>query len=296
MKPQLHGLRTCFPDGLFSLWGFAVPPALCAGDLSPLSMPTLSVIVITRNEEDTIAECLAGVSFADQLVVLDHGSTDKTVERARQCGATVATTADWPGFGRQKNRALDLATSDWVLSLDADERVDATMAAEIQRRLARADADAYECARRSSFCGEWVNHSGWWPGYVTRLFRRGRARFNDDFVHERVVLDRGARLARLDTPLLHHPFRDLSHVLRKIDFYSSAGAEMQRAAGRRATISQALAHGVWTFLRTYLLKRGFLDGHTGLLVAVAHAEGAFYRYAKLAQHSKADRPIGDTRH
>jgi glycosyltransferase involved in cell wall biosynthesis len=259
-------------------------------------MPTLAVVVITKNEEDNIVACLRGVSFADQLIVLDHGSTDATVERARETGARVTTTEDWRGFGHQKNRALELATTDWVLSLDADERVDATLAAEIRHRLADPDADAYECARRSSFCGAWVNHSGWWPGHVTRLFRRGRARFTTDFVHERVVLDPDARLARLAAPLLHHPFRDLSHVLRKIDFYSSAGAEMQRAAGRRASIGQALAHGVWSFVNTYLFKRGFLDGRTGLLIAVAQAEGTFYRYAKLAMDQRTERSWVDRRH
>ena len=151
----------------------------------------LSVILIAKDEEACIARALRSVDWADEIVVVDSGSTDRTVDIAREHGAKVTVTADWPGFGPQKNRALDLATGDWVLSLDADEWLTAESAEEIRRVVAAAEASAaaYRMPRRSSFCGRFMRHSGWWPDYVVRLFRRGRARFSDDSVHERVIVD-----------------------------------------------------------------------------------------------------------
>ena len=150
----------------------------------------LSVIVITRNEEANIGDCLASAAFARELVVVDGGSSDATVAVARQAGARVEVAADWPGFGPQKNRALALATQPWVLSLDADERVTPQLRDEILRTIASAEArDAFSMPRRSSFCGQFMAHSGWYPDRVVRLFRRGRARFSDDAVHERVLND-----------------------------------------------------------------------------------------------------------
>ncbi|SUV88617.1 transferase [Bordetella pertussis] len=152
---------------------------------------TLSVIIITKNEAANILACLESVAFADEFIVVDSGSTDNTVELARDFGARVEVTPDWPGFGPQKNRALDLATGDWVLSIDADERVTPELASEIQAAMAGATADCYEIARLSDFCGRFIRHSGWWPDYVLRLFRRGSARFTDAAVHERVVPAQG---------------------------------------------------------------------------------------------------------
>ncbi|MET0917145.1 MAG: glycosyltransferase family 2 protein, partial [Burkholderiales bacterium] len=150
----------------------------------------LSVILIAKDEEACIARALRSVAWADEIVVVDSGSIDRTVDIARELGARVIVAADWPGFGAQKNRALDLATGAWVLSLDADEWLSAPSADEIRRAL---DVDvagiaAYRLPRRSSFCGRFMRHSGWWPDYVVRLFRRGRARFSDDIVHERLVV------------------------------------------------------------------------------------------------------------
>src|SRR5690606_17033330 len=147
----------------------------------------LSVIIITKNESKHILACLESVAFADEFIVVDSGSTDNTVELARDFGARVEVTSDWPGFGPQKNRALDLATGDWVLSIDADERVTPALAREIQTVLAAPEVDAYEIARLSEFCGRFIRHSGWWPDHVLRLFKRGTARFTDVAVHERVV-------------------------------------------------------------------------------------------------------------
>ena len=150
-------------------------------------MASLSVTVITHNEAHNIEACLRSVSFADQLVVLDSGSTDDTVQIARSLGAEVSVSPDWPGFGIQKNRALALATSEWVLSLDADERVTPELQVEILACLKSPAFDVYSFPRLSSYCGQYMRHSGWYPDRVTRLFRRTAARFSDDLVHEKVV-------------------------------------------------------------------------------------------------------------
>lgn len=240
---------------------------------------TLSVIVITKNEADSIARCLRSVRWADDIVVLDSGSTDDTVAIARGEGARVEVSADWPGFGPQKNRVLALATGDWVLSLDADEWVPDDLAAEIRAAVADpAAADAYAMPRSSSFCGRAMRHSGWWPDHVVRLFRRGRARFSDDLVHERLVAD--GRVARLSCPLQHESFTNLEDVVDKMNRYSSAGAAMRVRRGKGGGVGSAVLHGIWAFLRTYVFRAGFLDGREGFVLAVANAEGTYYRYLK----------------
>jgi glycosyltransferase involved in cell wall biosynthesis len=248
---------------------------------------TLSVIVITKNEAHDIRRCLASVRFADEVIVLDSGSTDDTVAICREYTDKVSVT-DWQGFGIQKNRALTLATGDWVLSLDADEEVPPALAEEI-RQVITADTGlaAYRMPRRSSYCGHWIDHSGWWPDYVTRLFRRRAARFNDNLVHESLLVD--GPTGTLQAPLLHYSFKDFDEVLDKVNAYSSAGAQMLHARGKKASLRQAVGHGLWAFIRTYFLRRGFLDGRAGFMLAVSNAEGTYYRYIKL-MHLMEKRP------
>ena len=240
---------------------------------------TISVVVITRNEQAGIRGCLDSVKWADEIVVLDSGSTDATVQICRQYTQRVYET-DWPGFGPQKNRALAQAGGEWVLSLDADERVSPELRDEIMAIVSgNGKFDAYAIPRLSSYCGRFMRHGGWWPDYVTRLFRRGKGRFSDDLVHERLVVD--GTTARLKNHLEHHAFEDLEEVLRKVDQYSSASARMLRERGRSGSLSKAIAHGFWAFLRTYALRAGFLDGKHGFMLAVSNAEGTYYRYLKL---------------
>jgi glycosyltransferase involved in cell wall biosynthesis len=241
---------------------------------------TLSVIVITRNEADVIARCLESVAWADEIIVLDTASTDGTPDIARKLKATVATSSDWPGFGPQKNRALDLATGDWVLALDADEWVTPGLRFEIERAIAAPDhLPAYRLPRSSSYCGRFMRHSGWWPDHVTRLFKRGAARFSDDLVHERLIVD--GVVGTLYEPLQHEAIVDLDDALVKMNAYSTAGARMQLKRDKKATLAGAVWHGAWTFFRTYALRAGFLDGREGFMLAVSNAEGAYYRYLKL---------------
>ena len=241
-------------------------------------MPQLSAIVITRDEAANIGACLDSLAFCEERIVVDSGSTDATLEIARQRGARVEFH-EWRGFGPQKNYALSLATGAWVLSIDADERVTPELAAAIKAALADPSADGWEFPRLSSFCGRPMRHSGWYPNYVLRLFRRGKASFEDIIVHESVVCS--GPVKRLAQPLIHHPVHRLEDALSRMDRYSTASAQALAASGRRVSFLTGIGHGLFSFLRTYVLRAGFLDGAEGFLLAVANAEGSYYRYMKL---------------
>ena len=249
-------------------------------------MASLSVIVITKNEAHNIQACLESVLFADQLLVLDSGSTDGTAEQARQMGAEVSQSLDWSGFGIQKNRVLALANGDWVLSIDADERLSPELQAEIKSALINPKFDVYAFPRLSSYCGQNILHSGWYPDRVTRLFKRGSARFSDDLVHEKVVTSQA--IGHLKQHLLHESFTSFEAVLDKANRYSTAGAQTLFRQGKKASLGKALGHGLWAFFRTYLLRRGFMDGRMGLVLAISNAEGTYYRYLKLWLMSRKD--------
>jgi len=248
-------------------------------------VPRLSLIVISKNEEAAIARCLRSANFADEIVVVDHASTDKTVEIARALGARVIVTADWPGFGPQKNRALQEATGDWVLSLDADEWIEPALAAEIRAAIARADAaDGYAIPRRSRFCGHIVRHGDWRGDRVLRLFRRARGRFSDDHVHERVIVE--GRLARLSSPLEHDSITDPADAADKIERYATAAATQLAAEGRTSSLAKAALRGWAAFVRSYLLRLGFLDGLTGFRVADYNRRYTYEKWARLAKRPR----------
>ena len=245
-------------------------------------MPRLSLIVITKNEEAAIARCLRSANFADEIVVVDQGSTDKTAEIARTLGARVSVTPDWPGFGPQKNRALGHATGDWVLSLDADEWIEPALADEIRAAIARTDAaDGYEIPRRSRFCGKIVRHGDWRGDRVLRLFRRGRGRFSDDHVHERVIVE--GRIERLSSPLEHDSITDPADAADKIDRYATAAALQLAAEGKTSSAAKAALRGGAAFLRSYIFRLGFLDGRTGFQVADYNRRYTYEKWARLAK-------------
>lgn len=247
---------------------------------------SISVIIITKNAEATVRRCLESVAWADEVCVVDSGSSDNTQNICRELGAKVSITTDWPGFGPQKNRALDSATGDWVLSIDADEWITPELRDEILETVVGDDAltAAWAMPRRSSFCGRYMKHSGWWPDHVIRLFRRGCARFSDSQAHERLIVD--GVLRKLKHPLMHEAITDLDQMTLKMNLYSTASARDLHARGRSASIWTALLHGSWAFFRTYVLRAGFLDGREGLMLAIANAEGSYYRYAKLMLHKE----------
>jgi len=246
-------------------------------------MPTLSVILSTRNEESNLDDCLASLDgIAQQIVVVDSNSTDGTLEIANRYGALMAYPSDWPGFGPQKNRALDLATCDWVLSLDADERLTPALKSEILTAINHsAQINCFAIPRLSWYCGRFIRHSGWSPDYVDRLFRRGTARFSDDLVHERLIPN--GTVAKLKNPMLHYSFMNYAQVLDKLNRYSTASAEQAFAKGKTSNPLKAVLHGMWAFVRTYILRAGFLDGPQGFALAMSNAHGTYYRYMKLWQ-------------
>ncbi|QWD67765.1 glycosyltransferase family 2 protein [Polynucleobacter sp. VK25] len=244
-------------------------------------MPTLSVILITRNEEANLDDCLASLEgIAQQIVVVDTNSSDGTLEIAKKHGATISQPSDWPGFGPQKNRALDLATGEWVLSLDADERLTPALKSEILTAIHHsAHVNCFAIPRLSWYCGRFIRHSGWSPDYVDRLFKRGTAHFSDDLVHERLVPN--GQVAKLENPMLHYSFMNYSQVLQKLDRYSTASAEQAFAKGKTSSPLKAVLHGAWAFFRTYILRAGFLDGPQGFALAASNGQGTYYRYIKL---------------
>jgi glycosyltransferase involved in cell wall biosynthesis len=250
--------------------------------------PTLSAIIITRNEAHNLHDCLQSMQgLVDEIIVVDSQSTDATIAIAKQHGAKVAQPADWPGFGPQKNRALDLTTCDWVFSIDADERVTPELAGEIKSLLETSGAEvAYKLPRLSSYCGKFIHHAGWQPDYVLRLFKRGTARFSDDLVHERVVTQQPVHA--LENHLLHYSYLNFSQVLSKVDAYSTASAKQAYARGKRSSVAGALGHGAWAFFRTYVIRRGFLDGGHGLALSISNAETSYYKYLKLWQMQQAE--------
>jgi glycosyltransferase involved in cell wall biosynthesis len=246
---------------------------------------SLSVIIITKNEAANLRDCLESVSFADEIIVVDSESTDQTQEIAQSFGAKLEITSDWPGFGPQKNRALDLATQDWVLSIDADERVTPELKEEILAAITNPNAtNCFAIPRLSWYCGKFMKHSGWYPDYVDRLFKRGTAKFSDHLVHER-LLPQGP-VGKLNNHFLHYSYRTFEQVLKKVDSYSSASAQQAFLQGKRCGFSDAFIHGFWAFFRTYVLRRGFLDGKHGLALAISNAATSYYKYLKLWQLSK----------
>ena len=243
-----------------------------------MTRPTLSVILITKNEAELVSQCLESVKWADEIVVVDSGSTDDTVAIAGRAGARVEQAPGWPGFGPQKNRALALARGDWVFSIDADEEVtpalrDAILAVVEGR--AGAGVAGWWVTRSSSFCGRTVRHGDWRNDRVLRLFRRDAARFSDDVVHERVLCP--GPHGRLDGLLLHDSVDSLEDAREKTERYARLGAAKLRARGRGG-LAAALTHAAWTFLRGYLLRLGFLDGRAGLSIAALNARGTYLRY------------------
>jgi len=241
-------------------------------------MSRISVTIIAWNEEDRLRACLESITWADEIIVVDSESTDKTVQVARDFTDRI-WVRPWPGFAAQKNFALDQATGEWVLSLDADERVTPELQERI-RTIVRTDGSAhgYRIPRRNLFWGAWVRHGGLYPDYQLRLFRRGAGRFVESAVHESVVVK--GRVETVAEPLLHHSYRGLDDFVTRSNRYSAlAAAEIIKRGGRIHLADLAL-RPLGRFVSMYLLRRGFLDGWRGFVLAVLYANYVFLRMAK----------------
>jgi glycosyltransferase involved in cell wall biosynthesis len=248
----------------------------------------LTVTVITRDEARHIAGCLASVAWADERLVVDCGSTDDTVAIARAHGARVIER-EWPGYSAQKNFAAEQASHDWILSVDADERVTPVLAQEIQQTIGAATGDGitpagYRVPRVTFHLGRWIRTTDWYPDYQLRLYDRRRARWVARRVHESVAAD--GPVATLRHDLEHYAYRDIAHHHQTMDRYTTLAAEEMYAAGRRAGVADLLLHPPAAFLRNYLLRRGIADGLPGLIVSAMNAHYVFLKLAKLWERQR----------
>jgi glycosyltransferase involved in cell wall biosynthesis len=252
---------------------------------------SLSVIVITKNEAQCIRRCLDSVRWADEIVVVDSGSTDETVAIAQQYTPNVLVT-DWPGFGKQKNRALAQATCDWVLSIDADEWVSEALQQEIVTVVNDQTAqrwDAFWLPRRTKYLGEWVDYGDVGRDRVVRLFKRGCAKFTDEIVHESLQVDSG-QIGLLRHKLLHESYRSVEALLERMNHYTTLSAKIRLENGKSSSLTKAILHGCWAFVKAYFWRMGFLDGRIGFVVAISSAESSYYRYLKLWWLQKKEEP------
>jgi glycosyltransferase involved in cell wall biosynthesis len=242
----------------------------------------LSVIVITHNEEKNIEVCLQSVAWAREIIVVDSQSTDRTVELAKTFTKKIFIK-EWMGYAGAKNFALDNATFDWILWLDADERVTPELASEIKSIVHNNayDYTGFEVARRAYFLGKWIKHCGWYPGYVVRLFKRVKVRFNDSRVHEKV--DINGTIGRLKHDLLHYTDDTLYHYLEKFNMYTTLAAADMKQAGKRFSLYDIIVRPPFLFFKMYIIRRGFLDGMHGLVLAMLSASYVFVKYAKLRE-------------
>jgi glycosyltransferase involved in cell wall biosynthesis len=248
----------------------------------------VSAVLIAQNEEKTIGDALASVAFCDEIVVVDSGSTDGTREVAAAAGARVIVNAPWPGFTAQREFATRAARHDWVLALDADERVGAPLREEVQALRAGGFAAAgYRIPRVAWYLGRWVRATDWYPDWQVRLFDRTRGAWQGDLVHESFAV-RGP-VGRLRGDLEHHPYADISDHLRKIDSYTTLWARQAFAAGRRSNVLDMSAGASWAFFRNYVLKRGFLLGSAGFVISVLNTHYTFAKLAKLRELERAAR-------
>lgn len=238
----------------------------------------LSVIIIAKNEEANIRRCLESVKWAQQIVVLDSGSVDKTVQIAQEYTDEVYCT-DWKGYGIQKERALSFAACDWVLNLDADEAVSDALKQEILEAIQSDKADACRIPIRMTFYGTPLDYSSS-PKRHIRLFKREGAHYSSDIVHEKIILPTHFRIAQLSLPILHQSFRDISHALYKINRYSSYTAKIRLEKNRRGSLLKTLFGTSWMFFRCYILQRGFMDGQNGFVLALLNAHGTLARGLK----------------
>ncbi len=243
----------------------------------------VSVAIITKNEDRNIAECLRSVEFADQVVIVDSGSTDDTVRIATETGCDVFSE-DWKGFGAQKQSAIDKCRNSWVLVLDADERIPQETAGAIME-ICRSESNraGYSFPRKNFFQGRWIKHMGWWPDRITRLFKKGTGRMSENLVHEALIVD--GPVEDLDCPIEHYTESSLSKILLKINQYSTLGAEQEFAKGRRSSVWEAAIRAEWVFFQNYVLRLGFLDGPQGLTLSITDAINKFSKYAKLSAMS-----------
>ena len=244
-------------------------------------MSKISAYIIAYNEAEKIAAAVNSVLWADEIVLVDSHSEDETAAIAESLGARVVQVA-FKGFGDLRNRAMDACSHEWIFSLDADERCTPEALDEMLAVIRKAEHDVFYLPRKNFFMGKWIRHSGFYPDYrQPQLFRKGALTFLPDPVHERYTIASDQAAGYLEKPIWQIPYRNLAEVQHKANRYSTLGAAKLAAAGKRGGMGKALGHALWSFFQLYLLKKGFLDGWPGLVIALGNFEGTFYKYAKL---------------
>jgi len=245
----------------------------------------ISACIITYNEEGNIRECLESVKWVDEIVVVDSYSTDKTFDIAKEY-TEHGIQRSWPGHVAQKNNVLEYATNEWVLSLDADERISPELREEIEEELQKKALswDGFYMPRRTFYLERWIRHGGWQPDIKLRLFKKSKGRWGGKDPHDRVILDGKAK--RLKSPKYHYKYRDLSHQITTIESYSRISSAELYKEGKKFRFSDLLLRPPFRFLRDYFLKQGFRDGWPGLIIAVNTSFYVFTKYAKLWELQK----------
>jgi glycosyltransferase involved in cell wall biosynthesis len=245
------------------------------------SKPSISAILITLNEQKNIRNCLQSLLFCDEVIVVDGGSQDNTVQIAHSLGARIVTKVSWEGFGAQKSFALSLASSEWILSIDADEEVSPALQNEILMAISAGKSDGFYLSRRTQFLGRWLRWGGWSPDYVLRVARRSTCRFDDSPIHEKIILSGSAE--RLKSPLKHYSYPRISDVIQKQSRYSLASAAMKvRESPSNYSLTGAICRAAWKFFYLFVLRCGFLDGKTGLIAAISKSQETFWKYAAVS--------------
>jgi len=254
-------------------------------------MATISAVLIVKNEALVLADCLAALAWVDEIVVLDGGSDDESVAIAERFTDKVFVDDDWQGFGVQRQRAQQHASGDWVFMIDADERVTPELRQGIEAVVASDRQQNIYLIPVLPWCfGRFIRHSGWYPEHKIRLYPRLKARYGDDRVHEKLIIDEGMQRQYLKGDLLHFTYRDMRHYLVKSAHYADEWAQSRQQRGRQASLLQAAVHGAGCFIKMYLVKRGFLDGPQGLLLALLSAHSTFVKYADLWARNQRTTP------
>ena len=253
--------------------------------------PPLAAVLIVKNDAQNLAACLTTLDWVDEIVVLDSGSTDQTQAVSEAAGARFFVNNDWPGFGKQRQIAQSHVQSEWILWVDADERVTPELKTSIEAVLANPKANTvYSIPRLSWVFGRFIRHCGWYPDRVLRLYPKALTGYNDALVHEKVILNKGVKAKKLNGDLLHYTYRDLEHYLVKSAGYARAWAEQRQRRGKKASISQGVGHALGCFIKMYIVKAGFLDGKQGFLLSVLSAHSTFVKYADLWIKTQTDQP------
>ncbi|KAB8031089.1 glycosyltransferase family 2 protein [Fluviispira multicolorata] len=242
----------------------------------------LTAVVITKNEEKNIARCLSSLDFVDEIIIVDSGSTDKTIEIAKTFNKVSVIQTKWYGFVENKRIGVEKAENDWILWVDADEVIPVDLAKEWEDRVAEGsfhETAGIDVSRKTFFLNHWVRHSGWYPGRVTRFFHKKRAYFNDNILHEGVVAKQGYIVESFKTDLLHYSYTSIYQYFDKMNKYGLAGAKEIKRKKKIVLLPQLFLQPMWTFIRFYFLKKGFLDGRIGLIVCIGSAFSNFIKYA-----------------